>query len=164
MENNNLTDKELGRIRRAFARVRYAHHIGIKIEKVERGTATVYFEDTEPLKQNAGVVHGGAIASLIDTATAFAIIPFLEEGQSATTIDLTIHFLRPITKGKATATAKVIRAGKKIITASAEVFDESERLTATALTTYMRQTVSGRQEQSAVKNNRQPAIGNRQSS
>jgi uncharacterized protein (TIGR00369 family) len=142
MENNNLTDKELGRIHRAFARVRYAHHIGIKIEKVERGTATVYFEDTEPLKQNAGVVHGGAIASLIDTATAFAIIPFLEEGQSATTIDLTIHFLRPITKGKATATAKVIRAGKKIITASAEVFDENERLTATALTTYMRLTNS----------------------
>ena len=140
MENSILTDKELERIHRAFARVRYANLIGIKLEKVERGNATVCFEDVESLKQNADVVHGGAIASLIDTAMAFAIIPFLEEGQSATTVDLTIHFLRPITKGKATATANVIRVGRKIITASAEVFDENGKLVATALTTYIRLT------------------------
>jgi uncharacterized protein (TIGR00369 family) len=138
MENNKLTDKELERIHRVFACVPYAHLIGIKVEKVERGTATVCFEDVEPLKQNAGVVHGGATASLIDTATAFAIMPFLEEGQSATTVDLTIHFLRPITKGKITATADVVRAGRKVITVSAEVFDEEGKLCATAVTAYIR--------------------------
>lgn len=138
MNDAQLTDKELEKIREVFARAPYTRLIGMNLEKVERGLAIVSAEDCEPLKQNAGVVHGGAIASLIDTATAFAVMPHLENGESTTTVDLTIHFLRPINKGKITAIANVIRAGRRVITVSAEVFDEEKKLTATALTTYLR--------------------------
>ena len=92
----------------------------------------------DELKQNRGVVHGGATASLIDTASAFAILSVLEPDETTTTIDLTIHYLRPLTKGRVTAKAVVRRAGRRVVTVSVDVTDEDENLAATALTTYLR--------------------------
>jgi uncharacterized protein (TIGR00369 family) len=138
MSKNKLTEEQIERISRAFANVRYANLLGMELRHIERGSASVCLEAREELLQNRNVVHGGAIASLIDTATAFAILPILEKGQSTTTVDLTIHYLRPLTKGRITATARIIRAGRKVITLSAEVFDDDGKLAATALTTYLR--------------------------
>ena len=75
-------------------------------------------------------------ASLIDTVMAFAVATYLEAGENSVTIDLTVHYLRPLYRGEITARAKVLRAGKRIVTASAEVFDETGELAATALSTY----------------------------
>ncbi len=95
----------------------------------------------DELKQNHGVAHGGAIAALIDSAMAFAIMPLLAENERTTTVDLTIHYLRPLTEGTARASARVVRAGKRVITVSAELFDHNEKLAATALSTYLRLTL-----------------------
>jgi len=138
MNKNILTEQQHERLERAFAKVNYARLLGIKIESLELGKATVSFEARDELKQNIGVIHGGAIASLVDTATALALIPLLEDAQSSTTIDLTIHYLRPLTEGKVTATANVIKAGRRIITLSAEVYDKDGKLAATALSNYLR--------------------------
>ena len=92
----------------------------------------------EEHKQNNAIVHGGAIASLIDSAMAFAIIPLLAENERTTTVDLTIHYLRPLSEGVAKATARVVRAGRRIVVVSAEVLDHQERLAATAISTYLR--------------------------
>ena len=94
----------------------------------------------EELKQNNAIVHGGAIASLIDSAMAFAIIPLLTENERTTTVDLTIHYLRPLVEGVAKASARVVRAGRRIVVVSAEVLDDQERLAATAMSTYARLT------------------------
>ena len=69
---------------------------------------------------------------------AFAIIPHLEENETSTTVDLTIHYLRPLVSGVATATSKVIRAGRRVIVVSSEVVDDRARVAATAVSTYMR--------------------------
>lgn len=92
----------------------------------------------EDHKQNHGVVHGGAIASLIDSAMAFAIIPLLAENERTTTVDLTIHYLRGLTEGVAKSRARVVRAGRRVIVVSAEVFDDKGDLAATAVSTYLR--------------------------
>jgi uncharacterized protein (TIGR00369 family) len=81
-------------------------------------------------------LHGGATASIIDTATAFAVITVLEKGEKATTVDLTVHYLRPVIKGAITCTAKVVRAGRRLLTVSAEVTNAEGKLIATALSTY----------------------------
>lgn len=138
MRDAEITDQQIDRIRRVFANAPFLHLIGIKLKTIERGSVSVSVENCEPLKQQMGIVHGGAIASLLDTASALSVISLLEEGQSSTTVDLTIHYLRPVTRGEITATGKVIRAGKKILTVSAEVFDETGKLCATAITTYLR--------------------------
>ncbi len=135
-----LTEAQKERIERALASVPFAKLLGLQVESVEPGLAVMTLPVREELKQNHGVVHGGAIASLIDSAMAFAIIPLLAEKERTTTVDLTIHYLRPLTEGVARSSARVVRAGRRVIVVSAEVLDHNDRLVATAVSTYLRLT------------------------
>ncbi|HEX8922400.1 MAG TPA: PaaI family thioesterase [Pyrinomonadaceae bacterium] len=135
-----LNPDENERIREAFERVPFAHLLKLELGEMKRGLATLHLEVRDALRQNNGVVHGGVIASLVDSAAAFAIITILEKGQTSTTVDLTIHYLRPWLTGRATAQARVVRAGRRILTIEIDVLDESEALLATALTSFIRLT------------------------
>lgn len=138
MSETSLTAAQLKRIYKALSLVPYAKLLGIEVENVGMGTAALTLPVREELTQNHGVVHGGAVASLIDTAMAFAIIPLLSDKEKVTTVDLTISYLRPVTEGEMRASAKVIRAGRRLISVSADVFDSNQTLTATALSTYIK--------------------------
>jgi uncharacterized protein (TIGR00369 family) len=138
MTGAKLTAAQLRRIQRAIGTVPFARLLGIELDEVGSGTATLGLNVRPELKQNQGVVHGGVIASLIDTATAFAILSLLEPGEKVTTVDLTISYLRPVTDGRIRAVARVLRAGRRLLVVSAEVFDSDEKLTTTALSTYIR--------------------------
>ena len=140
MRTSELTDAQRQRVERAYRAVPYFKLIGLEIESVGVGTATLRLPIRDDLKQNDAIAHGGAIASVIDSALAFAIIPLLGDNETTTTVDLTIHYLRPLSGGVAKATGRVIRAGRRVITVSAELFDENEKLAATALSTYLRLT------------------------
>ena len=118
--------------------VPFAKLLGIEIESSEPGHAVLSMEIRHDLKQNHGVAHGGSIAAVIDSAMAIAIMPMLAENERTTTVDLTIHYLRPLTEGTARASARVVRAGKRVITVSAELFDHQQKLAATAISTYLR--------------------------
>jgi uncharacterized protein (TIGR00369 family) len=133
-----LTAEEEKRIREAFERVPFAHFLKIELGEVKRGSATLHLEVRDELRQNNGVVHGGVIASLVDTAAAFAIITSLEQDQTTTTVDLTIHYLRPLLRGRATAQARILRVGRRIMTIRVDVLDETQALAATALTSFIR--------------------------
>jgi uncharacterized protein (TIGR00369 family) len=138
MNSGKLDAEHRARIENALQQVPFAKLIGIELEEVDPGVATLALDIREELKQNHGVVHGGAVASLIDSATAFAIISILPPDERATTVDLTISYLRPLTTGRIRAKASVVRAGRRLIVVSAEVFDDSGTLTATALSTYIK--------------------------
>ena len=118
--------------------VPFAKLLGIEVESMEPGHAVLSMQIRDDLKRNGGIAHGGAVATLIDSAMAFAIIPILAENEQSVTVDLTIHYLRPLSEGSARASARVVRAGKKVITVSAELFDSQEKLAATAISTYLR--------------------------
>src|SRR5687768_12046252 len=133
-----LTEAQRQRVERALDTVPFAKLLGIQLESVVAGHAVLALPIREELKQNNAIVHGGAIASLIDSAMAFAIIPLLAEMERTTTVDLTIHYLRPLTEGVAKSSARVVRAGRRVIVVSAEVLDDKERLVATAVSTYLR--------------------------
>jgi uncharacterized protein (TIGR00369 family) len=133
-----LTPEEERRIREAFERVPFAHFLKLELGEMRRGAATLHLELRDELKQNNGVVHGGVIASLVDTAAAFAIITSLEPDQTTTTVDLTIHYLRPLIKGRVTAQARLLRAGRRILAIEVDVLDETQALAATALTSFIR--------------------------
>ena len=140
MKNPALTDAQKKRIQEALQKVPFAQLLGLELAEIERGTATFHLSVRDELKQNKGLLHGGVIASLIDTAAAFAAVTLLEPGQSTTTVDLTIHYLRPLTEGRASAHARVLRAGRRMLVISVDVLDETEALAATALTSYLRLT------------------------
>ncbi len=133
-----LTEAQQRRIARALETVPFARLLGIELESVEPGRSVMTLQIREELKQNNAVVHGGAIASLIDTSTAFAILTLLAENERTTTVDLTISYIRPLVTGVAQCSARVLRAGGKIIVVSAEVLDQAGNLAATALSTYLR--------------------------
>lgn len=121
--------------------VPFAKLLGIEVESMEPGHAVLTMEIRDDLKRNGGIAHGGAIATLIDSAMAFAIMPSLAENEQTTTVDLTIHYLRPLSGGTARASARVVRAGRRVITVSAELFDSQQKLAATAISTYLRLSV-----------------------
>jgi uncharacterized protein (TIGR00369 family) len=132
-----LTDEEKRRLHEIFAEVPFAQLLGIELEEVERGSATLGLEVRDNLRRNGGLTHGGAIASLIDSAAAFAVMTLLEPGKSTTTIDLTIQYLRPLLAGRARARARVLRSGRRVAVVSVDVSNEAEVLAATALTSYL---------------------------
>lgn len=133
-----ITAAQLRRIQKAIATVPFARLLGIELDEVGKGTATLGLNVRRELTQNHGVVHGGAIAALIDTATAFAIISLLSPAEKVTTVDLTVSYMRPLTIGRITARAKVVRSGRRLFVASADLFDQDGRLAATALSTYIK--------------------------
>jgi uncharacterized protein (TIGR00369 family) len=138
MTDERLSQAQEKRIRAAFEKIPFVHLLGIELGELKHGQATMYLEMRDELRRNGGVAHGGAIASLIDTAAAFAILTLLEPDQTTTTIDLTIHYLRPLIKGRATAHARVLRAGRRVMVISIEVLDETKALAATALTSFIK--------------------------
>jgi acyl-CoA thioesterase len=137
--SERLRDEEVARLREAFAHVAYARLLGLEFVGAERGAATLALEAREDLTRMGGILHGGAIVSLLDSAAAFAALTLLEPGTTTVTVDLTTHFLRPVSAGRIEARARVIRQGRRVSIISAEATDQTGRLVATATTTYINQ-------------------------
>jgi uncharacterized protein (TIGR00369 family) len=135
--NEKVIDEEF--VRRAaemIKKIPYPSLLGFELVDLKFGEATLKLGMRDQLRQPYGLLHGGATASLIDTAMAFACITCLADGEQSTTIDLTVHYLRPVREGEIFCTARVVRNGRRIMTVSAEVVDETGKLVATSLSTY----------------------------
>ncbi|HJR07976.1 MAG TPA: PaaI family thioesterase [Pyrinomonadaceae bacterium] len=133
-----LTPEQLSRLREAINQVPYAQLLGIEFEEATRGAATLSMSARPELQRFGGIMHGGALASLADSASAFAVLSTLADDEQTVTVDLTLHYLRPVTGGKLTARARVLRGGRRVATVSVEIFNESGALVVTALTTYIK--------------------------
>jgi uncharacterized protein (TIGR00369 family) len=118
--------------------VPFAKLLGIEVALAEPGHAVLTMTLKSEHMRNDAIAHGGVVATLIDSAMAIAIMAMLEENERTVTVDLTIHYLRPVTEGVAKASARVVRAGRKVVTVSAELFDKDDKLAATAISTYLR--------------------------
>lgn len=100
---------------------------GIGIEMAERGRAVLTMPFTVKLAQGGGVVHGGALTTLADTAVAIAIKTLLPEGTVFATTELTTRFLAPVREGRLTATANVTGPEGRTFRGEAAVADEEGR-------------------------------------
>ncbi len=133
-----ITDEQHKFAENALHSLPFAKLIGMKLVDFRPDEAAISIEMRDDLRQPSGVLHGGVTATLIDTAMAFAVRTRLAIDEATATIDLTVHYLRPHITGVFTCTAKVVRAGKRIFTVSAEVHNEEGKLIATAISTYTR--------------------------
>ena len=138
MSEHDLDEARIARARQAFASVPYARFLGLELGALKHDEVSIHLDIRPELKQNQDVVHGGAIASLIDTASAFAVVTRLEADERVTTTDLTIHYLRPVTTGRLTATARIVRAGRRIFVLYVNVTNNTGILVATAVTSYIK--------------------------
>ncbi len=133
-----MTDERMRAIREKFKANHFPLMLGIEIDLIEPGRAVLGVEVREELLQLQGVLHGGAMASLIDTAVAMAIVGVSEPEDRFTTVELKINYLAPVRDGRVTADARIIRDGRRIIVADCDAFDAGGRLVAKGLLTYIR--------------------------
>ena len=86
-----------------------------------------------------GVVHGGVISTLLDTAAGCSVHSTLQPGEGYTSLDLTVKFLRPVTtdSGRLRAVGEVIQRGRRTSLAQAQLFDGSGKLVAHATSSCM---------------------------
>lgn len=116
-----------------------AHLLGFERPWVEEGKAVFSLRPGEHLYNPIGTVHGGILATLLDSAAGCAVHTTLEAGVGYTTVDLSVTYLRPVTRETPLlhCTGEVVHAGRTIATARAEVRDEDGRLYATATATCL---------------------------
>jgi uncharacterized protein (TIGR00369 family) len=138
MTQSAITAEQREFAERSLSSLPFSKLIGMKLVDVRPDEAVISIEMRDDLRQPSGVLHGGVTATLIDTAMAFAVRTRLGMHEATATIDLTVHYLRPHTSGSVACTAKVLRAGKRIFTVTADVVNEEGKLIATGLSTYTR--------------------------
>lgn len=133
-----ITDEQKRHAASVISELPFARLMGMRLVDLREGEAVIELEMRNDLRQPSGVLHGGVTATIIDTAMAFAMRTYLPKDANAATIDLTVHYLRPHLSGPISCSAKVVRAGKRIFTISANVFGNEGKLIATGLSTYTR--------------------------
>src|SRR2546422_11596394 len=111
--------------------------IGFSLASIEPGRAVIEFEATERHANPMGTLHGGILADIADAAMGMAYASGLDEGETFTTLELKINFLKPVWTGKLTATGRVVQGGRTIGLVECDVVDEKRRLVARASSTVM---------------------------
>lgn len=108
--------------------------LGIKIEEVKDGFARLSLNVENKHTQFYGTVHGGVLATLADSAAAWAIFGFDVEGKPVT-LEMKINYLEPVCSGKLVAEARSVHEGSRIFVSDVEVRNEG-KLVAKSLVTY----------------------------
>jgi uncharacterized protein (TIGR00369 family) len=113
--------------------------VGFTLDAVEPGAATVTFVADDTRHANPmGTLHGGVLCDITDAAMGMAYAATLEDGESFTTLELKINFVRAVRNGRLTAQARLVHAGRSIGFLESDVTDEEGHLIARASSTCLR--------------------------
>lgn len=116
----------------------YFRLLRMQVMEMGVGYAAVGIDLSGQHLQPFGVVHGGAVASLIESATSWAVFyEVADETAGVTTVDVKVNYLAPATAGKVIARARRIKLGKTLGYAEAEVRAEGGGILAHGTSTLM---------------------------
>ncbi len=108
----------------------FAGHLGLVLEEADASRVIVRLDWAPHLCTSGGVMHGGVLMSLADTAGALVTFLGLPEGKTTATITSTSHMFRPVSGGRVRAVAVPLHRGRTTVTAQTSVYDAAERLVA----------------------------------
>jgi len=111
--------------------------IGFRLAEVAPGRAVFEMEAGPQHANPMGTLHGGILCDIADAAMGIAYASTLEEGESFTTLELKINFLKPVWKARLRAEGHVVKRGKTVGLVECDVTDADERLVARAMSTCM---------------------------
>ena len=109
------------RIAGSLARQGMSRVLGVRLLRAEPGCVELALPYSDKVTQQQQGFHGGATGMLADIAGGYAALTLAPEGLEVTTVEYKINFLAAFQDGELRATGKVLRAGKRITVASAEV-------------------------------------------
>ena len=111
--------------------------MGFRPTHIEHGKAVVELEVNASHHNPLGRLHGGALCAIADSAMGIAHASVLKQGESGATVDFHITFLRPVSEGKLTATATMVKSGRTLSMLDCDVVDGSGKLIARASGTFI---------------------------
>jgi uncharacterized protein (TIGR00369 family) len=116
----------------------FVEHLGIQLTALEPDIATLTLPFSDAMVTIGTIVHGGAIASLIDTAAAAAAWshPSVPANTRGTTVSLTVTYLTAASKEDIQAVARVLHRGRSLVYLDVEVSTLAGKAVAKGLVTY----------------------------
>ena len=114
----------------------FEKHLGMEIIEAKNGQSVLTMPFIFELAQGKGLVHGGAIVSLADTAVAMAVKTIVAPESRFGTISLTSEFLSPVTKGTLTAKASVKLSKNRTVQGFSTVFNDQKKEVMTFMATF----------------------------
>jgi len=111
----------------------------MRVVEVENGHVTFSCTPDASMYNTLGIIHGGAVCTLLDTVTGCALHTTLPEGVGYTTVEIKVNYLKAVTvaSGLLTAVGTVVKTGSRIGFTEGKVADASGKLVATATSTLL---------------------------
>jgi uncharacterized protein (TIGR00369 family) len=106
----------------------FAEQLGARADGSGDGQARVTFTAGDEHLNPAGTVHGGVLATLVDTAMGLAVRSATDEQDVPATSQLTVTYLRPGTPGEMTVTARVRTRGEHLTVCEADIEQDGKEL------------------------------------
>jgi len=113
----------MNHVRDSFARQKAMSLIGASLTAVEAGASEIRLPFRADLTQQKGFVHGGIIGMIADSAAGYAAYSLMPRSASLVTVEYKMNILAPA-RGSLVARGKVIKAGRTLTVARAEVYAE----------------------------------------
>jgi uncharacterized protein (TIGR00369 family) len=115
----------------------FPQFLGLEVEELRQDYARMRLAFRPEFRQPAGVVHGGVIASMIDTVVVPAVGSAYDEPRQLFTIDIALRFLAPVVDDDLIGEGWVVQRGRSIVFCDAEVRGaSSDTVAASASLTY----------------------------
>jgi 1,4-dihydroxy-2-naphthoyl-CoA hydrolase len=113
-----------------------SRQMGFTLAQASRGRVRLQMKVDARHLQVHGVVHGGVLAALADTAGGLASYMSCPLGTRVATVEMKINYLEGVERGTVTADAEVVRIGRHLAVVDCDVTDDAKRLVAKALMTF----------------------------
>jgi len=130
------------RLRRRLEAIPVATTLGVTLESASPGRAVLRLPFREDLTNGNGILHGGILASVADSAIAFALSTAYQGRMGFATSDLTIHYLRRA-RTDVLAEAVIVRRGSTVVLGEVELTDPEGTLLAKAVASFILTTNRG---------------------
>ncbi|MBF7142252.1 MULTISPECIES: PaaI family thioesterase [Pseudomonas] len=114
----------------------FSQLLGCRVVALEEGRAEVALALTPPLRNRGGVLHGGALFSLVDIAMGLACSTSHGFDKQSATLECKINYLRPVSEGEVTCVATVLHAGRRTLVVEAHV-SQASKMVAKAQGTFV---------------------------
>ena len=112
-----------------------AELVGFRLLTFGKGESRFEMESGRKHHNPMGTVHGGILCTLADSAMGMAFASTLDDGETFTTLEIKVNYLRPVFEGKLFAGAKVVHRGRTVGMVECDVTTEDGRLVARAVST-----------------------------
>jgi uncharacterized protein (TIGR00369 family) len=111
--------------------------IGWTMTALAPGRATMELDADARLANPMGTLHGGVLCDLADAAMGIAYASELERGETFTTLELKINFMKPVWRTRLRAEGRIVKRGRTVGLAECDVLDDKGSLVARASSTCM---------------------------